>query len=152
MFCNFLYCRGESPVFSLNTSPIIEFFNCQDVEDETEYGLNIIEKFAKTASGYRREEVDFSELCIGLKCGGSDGYSGLTANPPVLPVRKVRQRRPNSVRLSVEIKRRPPRKRGGRRFGSPTETRTPDSALRGRRLNRLTMRPFFRFAERTFVF
>jgi altronate hydrolase len=29
------------------------------------------------------EEVDFSELCIGLKCGGSDGYSGLTANPLV---------------------------------------------------------------------
>lgn len=61
----------------------IEFFNCQDVKDEIEYGLNIIKGFAEKASGYRREDVDFSELCIGLKCGGSDGYSGLTANPLV---------------------------------------------------------------------
>ena len=61
----------------------IEFFNCQEVEDEIEYGLSIIEKFASIAKDYKREEVDFSELCIGLKCGGSDGYSGLTANPLV---------------------------------------------------------------------
>nr|MBO4518018.1 altronate dehydratase [Clostridia bacterium] len=61
----------------------IEYFNCQDVKDEIEYGLNIIKEFAEKASEYRREEIDFSELCIGLKCGGSDGYSGLTANPLV---------------------------------------------------------------------
>ena len=61
----------------------IEFFNCQDVEDEVSYGLNIIEKFAEKAKNYKREEVSLSELCIGLKCGGSDGYSGLTANPLV---------------------------------------------------------------------
>ncbi len=61
----------------------IEYFNCQDVEDEIAYGLNIIEKFANIAKDYKREDVDLSELCIGLKCGGSDGYSGLTANPLV---------------------------------------------------------------------
>ncbi len=61
----------------------IEFFNCQEVEDEIEYGYAILEKFAAKAKGLKREEVDFSELCIGLKCGGSDGYSGLTANPLV---------------------------------------------------------------------
>lgn len=61
----------------------IEFFNCQDVEDEHAYGMAILEKFAKKAKDFKREEVDFSELCIGLKCGGSDGYSGLTANPLV---------------------------------------------------------------------
>ena len=61
----------------------IEFFNCQDVEDEVSYGLNIIENFAEKAKNYKREEVSLSELCIGLKCGGSDGYSGLTANPLV---------------------------------------------------------------------
>ena len=61
----------------------IEFFNCQDKEDEIEYGLKIIESFAEKAKCYKREEVDFKELCIGLKCGGSDGYSGLTANPLV---------------------------------------------------------------------
>ena len=61
----------------------IAYFNCQDVKDEIEYGLNIIKDFAEKASEYKREDVDFSELCIGLKCGGSDGYSGLTANPLV---------------------------------------------------------------------
>lgn len=61
----------------------IEFFNCQDVEDEISFGLNIINGFADKAKDLKREEVDFSELCIGLKCGGSDGYSGLTANPLV---------------------------------------------------------------------
>jgi altronate hydrolase len=61
----------------------IEYFNCQDVEDEHAYGMAILEKFAEKAKDFKREEVDFSELCIGLKCGGSDGYSGLTANPLV---------------------------------------------------------------------
>lgn len=61
----------------------IEYFNCQDVEDEHAYGMAILEKFAEKAAKLTREAVDFSELCIGLKCGGSDGYSGLTANPLV---------------------------------------------------------------------
>lgn len=61
----------------------IEYFNCQDVEDEHAFGMQILEKFAEQAASLKREDVDFSELCIGLKCGGSDGYSGLTANPLV---------------------------------------------------------------------
>ncbi len=61
----------------------VAFFNCQEVEDELEYGYQILKEFAEQAKKLRREEVDFSELCIGLKCGGSDGYSGLTANPLV---------------------------------------------------------------------
>lgn len=61
----------------------IEYFNCQDVEDDVAYGLEIIRSFAEKAKSLKREEVSFSELCIGLKCGGSDGYSGLTANPLV---------------------------------------------------------------------
>ena len=61
----------------------ISFFNCQDVEDEIEYGLNILKGFCEQAKDYVREEVPTGELCIGLKCGGSDGYSGLTANPLV---------------------------------------------------------------------
>ena len=61
----------------------IEYFNCQDVEDELEYGLNIIREFSEKAKDLKREKVSLSELCIGLKCGGSDGYSGLTANPLV---------------------------------------------------------------------
>ncbi len=61
----------------------VTFFNCQEVEDELEYGYAILRDFAQKAQTLQREEVDFCELCIGLKCGGSDGYSGLTANPLV---------------------------------------------------------------------
>ena len=61
----------------------IEYYNCQDVEDEHAFGLEILKKFAERAKDFKREDVDFSELCLGLKCGGSDGYSGLTANPLV---------------------------------------------------------------------
>ena len=61
----------------------IEYFNCQDVEDEHAYGLAILKGFIDKAKDLKREEIDLSELCIGLKCGGSDGYSGLTANPLV---------------------------------------------------------------------
>jgi altronate hydrolase len=45
--------------------------------------MQILQGFVEKAKDLQREEVDFSELCIGLKCGGSDGYSGLTANPLV---------------------------------------------------------------------
>ncbi len=61
----------------------IAYFNTQDVEDEHAYGMAILKDFADKAKDFKRETVDFSELCIGLKCGGSDGYSGLTANPLV---------------------------------------------------------------------
>ena len=61
----------------------IAYFNCQEVEDEHEYGMKILKEFAEQAKDFKREEIDLSELCIGLKCGGSDGYSGLTANPLV---------------------------------------------------------------------
>ena len=61
----------------------ILYFNCQDVEDEHAYGMQILRDFIQKAKDFKRETVDFSQLCIGLKCGGSDGYSGLTANPLV---------------------------------------------------------------------
>ena len=61
----------------------IKYFNCQEVEDEHAYGMQILKEFIDKAKGLIREDVDLAELCIGLKCGGSDGYSGLTANPLV---------------------------------------------------------------------
>lgn len=61
----------------------IEYYNCQDVQDDVAYGLDIVSKFVEKYSTQKREQVPISELCIGLKCGGSDGYSGLTANPLV---------------------------------------------------------------------
>ena len=61
----------------------IAYYNCQDVEDEHAYGLEILQRFIQKAKECKREETPLSELCIGLKCGGSDGFSGLTANPLV---------------------------------------------------------------------
>lgn len=67
----------------LNGKNYIEYFNCQNVKDEISYGLEILKGFADKAKSLKRETTDYAELCIGLKCGGSDGYSGLTANPLV---------------------------------------------------------------------
>jgi len=61
----------------------IAYFNCQDVEDEIAYGLDIVEGFIAKARGLKREECPASDLLIGLKCGGSDAFSGLSANPTV---------------------------------------------------------------------
>ena len=61
----------------------IHYLNCQDVEDEYEIGLKKLCELAEQAACIERQEVDLSQLAIGLKCGGSDAYSGLTANPLV---------------------------------------------------------------------
>ncbi len=59
----------------------IEFLNTQDVNDELEAGYKIIDSLLEKANKSHRESVPLSKLRIGLKCGGSDGMSGITANP-----------------------------------------------------------------------
>lgn len=54
---------------------------CQDVENEIESGVELLREIAETVKTDKREERDISCLKIGLKCGGSDGLSGITANP-----------------------------------------------------------------------
>jgi altronate hydrolase len=61
----------------------VKFLNCQDWEDETEEGMRLIMELISYALEYQRERIPVSELMIGLKCGGSDGLSGITANPIV---------------------------------------------------------------------
>lgn len=61
----------------------IKFLTCQDVEDEFAAGRALLEECAAYASQFRREPVPVSGLVIGMKCGGSDGLSGVTANPTV---------------------------------------------------------------------
>ncbi len=51
--------------------------------DEVEEGMKILRELAAIASKDRREDVPVSKLRVGLKCGGSDGFSGITANPLV---------------------------------------------------------------------
>ena len=55
----------------------------QAEEDETEAGLELVDELVASATETKREPVPLSELVIGVKCGGSDGFSGLTANPLV---------------------------------------------------------------------
>lgn len=59
----------------------VKFLVAQDFEDEIAEGVKQIEELSKLADTFKREECPASELVIGLKCGGSDGFSGLTANP-----------------------------------------------------------------------
>ncbi len=49
--------------------------------DETEEGMKLLRELYAAMSDDCREEVPLSELRVGLKCGGSDGFSGITANP-----------------------------------------------------------------------
>ena len=58
----------------------VKFLNCQDVDDELTVGEKILEKLCALADDDRRTLCDASDLVIGLKCGGSDGFSGITAN------------------------------------------------------------------------
>ncbi len=60
-----------------------EFLIAQDVEDEIAEGVARLEKLYAAAKNDKRVEKDLSCLKIGLKCGGSDGLSGITANPLV---------------------------------------------------------------------
>ncbi|MBR5699524.1 MAG: altronate dehydratase [Bacteroidales bacterium] len=59
----------------------VRMFVTQKVEDEVEYGLQQLREIYAIASKDRREAIPVSELRVGLKCGGSDGLSGITANP-----------------------------------------------------------------------
>ncbi len=61
----------------------IKFLVTQDVEDEVEAALALVKELCDTAANNRREEIPASQLVLGLKCGGSDGFSGITANPLV---------------------------------------------------------------------
>ncbi len=61
----------------------VKFLICQNAEDELEEGRKLIKELCRYAGSFVREEIDASELIIGLKCGGSDGLSGITANPTV---------------------------------------------------------------------
>lgn len=59
----------------------VKFLVCQEVEDEVAAALSLIEQLCAYAGKARREVCPTSALVIGLKCGGSDGFSGITANP-----------------------------------------------------------------------
>lgn len=59
----------------------IKFLVCQEVSDEVEDGVKALKELYEQMKKDKREPIPVSELKIGLKCGGSDGFSGITANP-----------------------------------------------------------------------
>lgn len=59
------------------------FIVCQMVRDEIEEGFNLVKELVENMKNDRREDLPLSLLKVGLKCGGSDGFSGITANPLV---------------------------------------------------------------------
>lgn len=61
----------------------IKLLVTQDVDDEMEAGMVILRDLYEKARQDKREIVPVSKLRVGLKCGGSDGFSGITANPLV---------------------------------------------------------------------
>ena len=61
----------------------IKLLITQKVDDEMEAGIEILRELYAIARQDKRTEVPVSKLRVGLKCGGSDGFSGITANPLV---------------------------------------------------------------------
>ncbi|MBP3361195.1 MAG: altronate dehydratase [Clostridia bacterium] len=61
----------------------VKFLNCQECGDEIKSGIEAVAELKRYTSGLKRESIPVSKLKIGLKCGGSDAYSGITANPLV---------------------------------------------------------------------
>ena len=61
----------------------VKFLVSQEVSDEVEEGVKILKELYENMKNDKRETLPLSELKVGLKCGGSDGFSGITANPLV---------------------------------------------------------------------
>lgn len=61
----------------------VRFFNAQEVLDEVEAGVEAVREMAAIVATAKREPIPASELVLAMKCGGSDGFSGITANPLV---------------------------------------------------------------------
>ena len=61
----------------------VRFLVAQECEDEIADGIEVVRELAAYANQFKREPISCSELVIGMKCGGSDGLSGITANPTV---------------------------------------------------------------------
>ena len=61
----------------------VKFLTCQDVDDEFTAARDILKELAAYAGQFKREPIPVSDLVVGMKCGGSDGLSGITANPTI---------------------------------------------------------------------
>ena len=73
----------------------VKFLTCQDVEDELVAGREILKELAAYAAQFKREPIPASELVVGMKCGGSDGFVRHHRQPDDWPLQRyaVRPRR-----------------------------------------------------------
>ncbi len=58
----------------------VKFMITQDFDDEISEGKNLLKDLIKYSASFKREDIPLSKLVVGMKCGGSDGLSGITAN------------------------------------------------------------------------
>lgn len=61
----------------------VKFLVAQESDDEIADGVAIVKELAEYVAQFKREPISVSKLVVGMKCGGSDGFSGITANPTV---------------------------------------------------------------------
>ena len=61
----------------------VKFLVAQEFDDEVAEGVKLVKELQDYASTFERQPIPVSKLKLGLKCGGSDGLSGITANPLV---------------------------------------------------------------------
>jgi len=61
----------------------VKYLTVQEVEDEWSTGLSLLAELRDYALTFRRQPIPVRHLTVGLKCGGSDGFSGISANPLV---------------------------------------------------------------------
>lgn len=81
--CENLQCSQLMEDLGAEAAERVKFLVCQQVEDELAAGRALLEECAAYAAQFQRQPVPVSKLVVGLKCGGSDGLSGITANPVV---------------------------------------------------------------------
>lgn len=79
--CESNHLQAFQPFLGDHDASRIRFLSAQAASDEYEQGLDLLEELSRRANQYERVALPFSKLVIGLKCGGSDGFSGITANP-----------------------------------------------------------------------
>ena len=61
--------------------PVLSIQSAGGTSKTVERGVEIAAGLLKQVNGFQRETVPASHLVLGTECGGSDGYSGITANP-----------------------------------------------------------------------
>lgn len=81
---------------------IVRVLNCQAIEDEMKIGKDIVIKMMENMSKHEKTMLPVSSLKVGVKCGGSDALSGITANPLIGRVSEILDRHGAST-LMTEV-------------------------------------------------